>query len=205
MWSAMAEEDDIDGLAAEYVLGSLDAAERRQVDARRRTDASLTAVIVDWEQRLGPLNDRGQGVSPPEHLLEEILSRISGLSVPPSVADVVVPMRRAHGRRWVAFAIGASALAASLVLAVGWLNYQQPTSQVHAKMDCGKLYKDFWEKRDPQSYARISAEQLAGLSRMVLRAYDACQAGDELDAKALLARLRERNGSQSPKGSSLPG
>jgi hypothetical protein len=202
----MAEEDDIDGLAGEYVLGSLDAAERRQVDARRRTDASLAAAIVAWEQRLGPMNVRGQDVTPPEHLLEGIFSRISGLSVPPSVADVVVPMRRAHGRRWVAFATGACcALAASLVLAVGWLTYQQPTSLVHAKMDCGKLYKDFWEQRDPQSYARTSPEQLAGISRMVLRAYDACQAGDELDAKALLARLRERSGSQSPNGSSLPG
>jgi anti-sigma-K factor RskA len=60
----MAEEDDIDGLAAEFVLGSLDAAERRQVDARLRTDASLAAAIVGWEQRLGPLNDRGQGLTP---------------------------------------------------------------------------------------------------------------------------------------------
>jgi anti-sigma-K factor RskA len=32
----MTEDDDIDGLAAEYVLGSLDPAERRQVDAGRR-------------------------------------------------------------------------------------------------------------------------------------------------------------------------
>ena len=201
----MTEEDDIDGLAGEYVLGSLDATERRLVDARRRTDASLDAAIVAWERRLGPLNDRGQEVPPPAHVLDGILSRISGLSVPPNVTADVVPMRRAYGRRWAAFAAGASALAASLVLAVGWLNYQQPTSPVHAKMDCGKLYKDFWEKRDPQSYARTSPEQLAGISRMVLRAYDACQAGDELDAKALLARLRERSGSQSPKGSSLPG
>ena len=37
--------------------------------------------------------------------------------------------------------------------------------------------------------ARISAEQLAGVSRMALRAYDACQAGDEQDAKALFKRL----------------
>ena len=61
-------------------------------------------------------------------------------------------------------------------------------------MDCGKLYKDFWQKRDPQSYVRISPEQLAGVSRLALRAYDACQAGDEQDARALLARLRERSG-----------
>ena len=56
-------------------------------------------------------------------------------------------------------------------------------------MDCGRLYKDFWEKLEKESHAKISAEQLAGVSRMALRAYDACQAGDELDAKALFDKL----------------
>ncbi len=59
------------------------------------------------------------------------------------------------------------------------------------KMDCSKLYKDFWEKLDKEKYAKISAEQLAGVSRMALRAYDACQAGDELDAKALFDKLNK--------------
>ena len=57
------------------------------------------------------------------------------------------------------------------------------------KMDCSRLYKDFWEKFDREKYAKISAEQLPGVSRMALRAYDACQAGDEQDAKALFDRL----------------
>ena len=57
------------------------------------------------------------------------------------------------------------------------------------KMDCSRLYKDFWEKFDREKFAKISAEQLAGVSRMALRAYDACQAGDEQDAKALFDRL----------------
>ena len=57
------------------------------------------------------------------------------------------------------------------------------------KMDCSRLYKDFWEKFDREKYAKISAEQLAGVSRMALRAYDACQAGDEQDAKSLFDRL----------------
>ena len=59
------------------------------------------------------------------------------------------------------------------------------------KMDCSRLYKDFWEKFDREKYAKISAEQLAGVSRMALRAYDACQAGDEQDAKALFDRLNK--------------
>jgi hypothetical protein len=57
------------------------------------------------------------------------------------------------------------------------------------KMDCGKAYKGFWEKIEREKYAKISAEQLAGVSRMALRAYDACQAGDELEAKELFQRL----------------
>ncbi|HEY5831537.1 MAG: hypothetical protein ACAH24_21445 [Hyphomicrobiaceae bacterium] len=57
------------------------------------------------------------------------------------------------------------------------------------KMDCGKAYKGFFEKLDREKYAKISPEQLAGVSRLALRAYDACQAGDELDAKALFDRL----------------
>ena len=62
----MTEEDDIDGLAGEYVLGSLDAAERRQVDVRLQTDASLAAAIAAWERDLAPLSDQGQGVTPPD-------------------------------------------------------------------------------------------------------------------------------------------
>ena len=57
------------------------------------------------------------------------------------------------------------------------------------KLDCGKAYKGFWEKLDREKYAKISPEQLAGVSRMALRAYDACQAGDEQDARALFERL----------------
>ena len=57
------------------------------------------------------------------------------------------------------------------------------------KLDCGKAYKGFWDKLEREKYAKISPEQLAGVSRLALRAYDACQAGDEQDAKALFERL----------------
>jgi hypothetical protein len=57
------------------------------------------------------------------------------------------------------------------------------------KMDCGKAYKGFWDKLEREKYAKITPEQLAGVSRMALRAYDACQAGDEQDAKALFEKL----------------
>ena len=45
--------------------------------------------------------------------------------------------------------------------------------------NCAKDYKDFWEGLDRQKYAKMSAEQLADLSRTALRGYDACTSGDE--------------------------
>jgi hypothetical protein len=135
-------------------------------------------------------------VTPPAHVFDGILSRISDQAAQSNGTADAVPLRRASSRRW-AFAAGASALAACLVLAVVWFNYQQPHPLVLGKMNCGKLYKDFWQKRDPQSYAKISPEQLAGVSRMALRAYDACQAGDEQDARALFARLQERTSART--------
>ena len=185
----MTEEDDIDGLAAEYVLGSLAPAERGQIDARRKTDAPLAAAIAAWERRLGPLSDRVPGVAPPSHLFDDILSRISGRVAQAAGSGEVVGLRRQPRRRF-ALAVGASALAACLALVVGWFNYIEPGTPVQGKMDCNGLYKSFWEKRDPQAYAKITPEQLAGMSRMALRAYDACEAGDEQDAKALFERLQ---------------
>ena len=64
-----------------------------------------------------------------------------------------------------------------------------PAAIAQGKMDCGKAYKGFWDKLEREKYAKISPEQLAGVSRLALRAYDACQAGDEQDAKALFDRL----------------
>ena len=64
-----------------------------------------------------------------------------------------------------------------------------PAVMAQGKLDCGKAYKGFWEKLDREKYAKISPEQLAGVSRMALRAYDACQAGDDQDARALFERL----------------
>ena len=76
----------------------------------------------------------------------------------------------------------ASAFVALAVLAA-------PAAIAQGKMDCGKAYKGFFEKLDREKYAKIAPEQLAGVSRLALRAYDACQAGDDLDAKALFDRL----------------
>jgi len=64
-----------------------------------------------------------------------------------------------------------------------------PVAVAQGKMDCGKAYRDIWERLDRERFAKISPEQLAGVNRMALRAYDACQAGDEQDAREIFAKL----------------
>ena len=95
----MTEEDDIDGLAAEYVLGSLDPAERAQVDARRKTDAPLAAAVEAWERRLGPLNEQVAGIEPPAHVYDDIVARISGSQSQSAASAEVIPFRRDPRRR----------------------------------------------------------------------------------------------------------
>jgi hypothetical protein len=57
------------------------------------------------------------------------------------------------------------------------------------KMDCSRLYKDFWEKLDREKFANLSGDRLAAVSRWALRAYDNCQAGDAADAQEMFDRL----------------
>jgi hypothetical protein len=187
----MTEEDDIDGLAAEYVLGSLSPAERTEVEARRGNDAALAAAIEAWQMRLGPLSEQAPGLQPPSHLFGRILTRIAEPGATGRRSADVVPIRggRAQQRR---LATLVSALAACLAVALVWFEHTQPAppGREPTSVSCGHRYKDFWEQFDQQKYARISAEQLAGLSRMALRAYDACEAGDDQDARSLFDRLR---------------
>ena len=61
------------------------------------------------------------------------------------------------------------------------------------KMDCGKAYKGFWDKLEREKYAKISPEQLAGVSRMALRAYDACQAALRFTMRLVAVARRDRD------------
>jgi len=72
----------------------------------------------------------------------------------------------------------------SLVLAVS-----AGAAAPQPNFDCGKAYKDFWEKLERETYSKIPPEQLVVLSRRALRIYDACQTGDVEDAKGLFERL----------------
>lgn len=128
----MTELDDIDALAAEYVLGTLTHAEHTEAEARRGIDPAFNLAVLEWERRLGPLADVVAPVQPPAELYDKIRAQISNSTKVISFrAHEQALIRRA--RDWRNAAIGMAAIAASLVGVVGWQDYQRrqiPTQYV---------------------------------------------------------------------------
>ncbi|MCS3418478.1 anti-sigma-K factor RskA [Pseudomonas sp. BIGb0450] len=73
--------NSIDELASEYVLGTLPAAQRAEVEQRLAIDAELRAAVDGWEQRLLPLTEQADPVTPSVNLWRRI-ERSLGHSVP---------------------------------------------------------------------------------------------------------------------------
>ena len=120
----MTELDDIDGLAAEYVLGTLPRAERAAAEVRRAEDRAFDVAVAAWERRLGPLAELAAPVPPPPALYNKIRAQI-GLSnhVVSLKAREQAIVRRAN--RWRAATAAMTALAASLAGVVVWQDHHQ--------------------------------------------------------------------------------
>ena len=78
----MACSEDQVVLAAEYVLGTLNADERRQVEAMMAVDRDFTAMVRAWEHRLGALNQMVGLVEPRPVLWELIQSAVGQPQAP---------------------------------------------------------------------------------------------------------------------------
>jgi anti-sigma-K factor RskA len=112
----MTERDEIDVLAGEYVLGTLDAEERAAANARRRRDPALNAAIEAWEHRLAPLAETVPSVTPPETVRVRVEEALAKIPAAQASASVVALKRQAQG--WRRVALAASALAACLLVAI---------------------------------------------------------------------------------------
>lgn len=64
--------DTLDELASEYVLGTLPAEQRNEVEQRLQHDAELRAAVDAWEQRLLPLTALAEPVPPSAQLWRRI-------------------------------------------------------------------------------------------------------------------------------------
>jgi anti-sigma-K factor RskA len=70
-------DDDKDVLAAEYVLGTLDADDRANVQMLLAIDPGFAATIGKWERRLGELHQLVDPVEPPNASWEWIQARVT--------------------------------------------------------------------------------------------------------------------------------
>lgn len=68
--------DELQQLAGEYVLGTLSAAQRREVEARMSHDTALRAAVLAWEERLHTLTSIPEEQALPEQLWPRILRSI---------------------------------------------------------------------------------------------------------------------------------
>jgi anti-sigma-K factor RskA len=93
-------------LAAEYVLGTLEAHEAAEVRRALASDPALAEAVARWEARLAPLS----ALAPPEAPPPGLWSRIEAALDPPAPA----PWWRRFADPWRIGAIGATAAAAAL-------------------------------------------------------------------------------------------
>ncbi|MET0208472.1 MAG: anti-sigma factor [Burkholderiaceae bacterium] len=83
-------EDDSD-LAGEYVLGTLDAATRAQVESRLEHDAVLRGEVYRWQDRLNELTRQVAPVDPTPGLWRGIADRLPAAQAAPGASTAAGP------------------------------------------------------------------------------------------------------------------
>lgn len=99
----LSPRDADDALAAEYVLGVQDLAERSATVVRIKRDPAFAALVTDWEFRLDGLND-GFAEAKAPNLMPKIEARL--------FPKAATPQRQMTPLRW----LSGAAFAASLVI-----------------------------------------------------------------------------------------
>jgi len=74
-------EEEMDALAAEYVLGVLDLPDLRAAEERLRRDSAFAARVAVWEGHLSPLNAEFEPVPAPD-MLAKIEARLFPVPAP---------------------------------------------------------------------------------------------------------------------------
>jgi len=74
--------EELDELASEYVLGTLPAEQRREVQQRLRQEPALQTAVDAWERRLLGLTDLAEPQTPTPHLWRRIERSVNELRRP---------------------------------------------------------------------------------------------------------------------------
>jgi anti-sigma-K factor RskA len=124
----MTMDEDRENLAAEYALGTLDAAERGEAERLIGSDGAFAARVSYWERRLSLLAEAVAEVEPPASLWPKILAALPGATAlagtPSGSAEIVDLTRRL--KRWRNIAYVTGAIAATLLVFVGIREGYQP-------------------------------------------------------------------------------
>lgn len=149
----MSELDDIDGLAAEYVLGTLTADERADAQQRLEHDPAFGALVDAWVRRLGPLAEVVSPVSAPSGLYNKIRAQIGLASHVVSLKAREQSITR-RANRWRNVAGAMTALAASLAGLVVWQGQRQAelATQYVAVLQAGEALPAFLLTVDTRSH-----------------------------------------------------
>jgi anti-sigma-K factor RskA len=106
--------EDHELLAAEYVLGVLDAADSQAVEALAMRDEAVALFIEAWQNRLAPLTMVVAPIPPPDTVWPRLAAAVGGFAEPPAVAAKVIGFPR---RAWNSPGVWRAATAAALALA----------------------------------------------------------------------------------------
>lgn len=107
-----------DVFAGEYVLGVLDAAQRRRAQARIESDSAFARLVSGWEQRLATLIDEIAPITPPHFIWPRIRTRLGWSPLDNDVAQ----------RSWqrIGFWQAATGLATAAALAMVFIGQRVP-------------------------------------------------------------------------------
>jgi hypothetical protein len=84
--SDVIDDDDTDALAAEYVLGTLDAEERTHANLLLDIDDAFRGKVRVWERRLGELHLMVEAVEPAPQILERIKAKMESVTTADAAA-----------------------------------------------------------------------------------------------------------------------
>lgn len=123
-------------LAGEYALGVLDADQRALAEARSDQDPAFAAEVFAWVRRLSALVDAAPTADPSPALWARIEQTLTARQAPaPPAAPPAANDDAPRLALWRAWAIGATAVAACAILALGAVGLRRPTGPLTATHD----------------------------------------------------------------------
>lgn len=110
-------------LAGEYVLGTLHGGARRRFEQLLHSDPVLRAEVVEWQEKLAPLDEAVEPIAPPPAVWEQIEHRLGHAA---DDAAQTQPPAFASLRLWRLLAVVTSVAAISLAVLLSQLPSEAP-------------------------------------------------------------------------------